>query len=144
MDPATLALLGIGLEAFGSFQSNQAQASALSRDAQTSTQNAMAAVAKSRADAEQQIIQSRYILGEQRAGFAAAGVEGGSVEAVMSDSAINAEMDRLSILFGGDVRSKTFMSEAQAKSQGAKDVSTAGFFGLLSSGFKGASIAAKE
>ena len=57
----------------------------------------------------------------------------------MMDSAINAEMDRLSILFGGDVRSKAFMAESQAKISASRDVKKAGLLDTLSSGFMAAS-----
>ena len=140
MDPVTiLGLTGIGLSVFGNYQSGLAQSASLQSEAAQARINAITARQKAVIDADAQSIQARKLLGEQITDFAAAGVSGGSVEAVMADSMINAEMDRLSIIFGGDIRSKAFMSEAESKLQASKDIKSAGILGLLSGGFLGAS-----
>lgn len=135
---AGLMAAGFAIQALGQYEASKRQARALKSEANTARMNAQAARLKAQADADLQMIQTRQVLAEQKTGFAAAGVSGGSVDAVMADSAINAEMDRLSIIFGGDVRSAAFMSEAEAKMKGARDVKEAGLFGLVSTGFKGA------
>lgn len=136
--PALLAGAGLGLELFGQKQAGDAQSSALREEARIARQNAKAAKLKAQSDAEQQVIQSRQIMSETQTDFAAAGVEGGSVFAVMANSAVNAEMDRLNILFGGDVRANMLKSQAAGFGMQADDAKSAGLFSLLATGFKGA------
>lgn len=136
---AVLMAAGFALNAYGKHKSAKAQSNALKSEAGIAKFNAMAAKLKAQADADLQVIQSRHVLAGMKADYAGAGVEGGSVDAVMMDSAINAEMDRLSILFGGDVRSKAFMAESQAKISASRDVKKAGLLDTLSSGFMAAS-----
>ena len=116
---------------FGGFISKQSEAKALKDQAQQSFENAKTAKLQAQNEAELQVLQSRKLLGEQTAGFAAAGVEGGSVFAVMADSMINAEMDRLSILYGGDIRSENFSAQGSSQRRGASNLKTASFFDFM-------------
>lgn len=137
MDPITLAAIGMGLQAFGSFEASQATASALGEQASAARRNAKMAKLEAQFEAEARVIQARKMMGEQVTDFAAAGVSGGSPFAVMSESLVNAEMDRLSVLFGGNIRSRNFMAEAEGKAKAARRTREAGVIGLLGAGFSG-------
>jgi len=139
---AILGGLGSGLEIYGKIKASKDEASALQAEAAIAGQNAQAAILKAKAEAEVQVIQSKYIMGTQKADFASAGVEGGSVAAVMANSATNAELDRLNILFGGDVTAHGFQSEQQQKLKSASDVTSAGMYDALASGLQLATMAA--
>ena len=139
-----LMAVGAGMQMYGSFAGGQASKEAYQDQAQSAEQNAAMALLKAKADAELQVIQSRKVLGEQTADFAAAGVTGGSALAVMADSKINAEMDRLSILFDGDIRNANFRSQAKSLRKQAKAASQAGTFGALGDGFMGAGQSSKK
>lgn len=130
-----LMFAGAGLSAYGSMMGSQAQQQALNDQAATAEQNAKIAKQKAFADAEMFAIQSRKVLAEQKADFSASGVEGGSVFAVMADSKANAELDRLNILFGGNIRAAQYMSEAESKYQGAENVRQAGIYSAFGSIF---------
>lgn len=132
---------GYGMQAFGTYQAGKKQAQALRYEAAIARRNAAAAQEQAKADADQQQLQAMKIMAEGEAGYAAAGLSGGSVDAVMRESAVNAEFDRLNILFGGDVRSAGFMSEAEQKLSAAKDIKEAGILGALSYGFKAGAAA---
>ena len=130
-------LIGTGLQMFGQVEAGKASARALKDQANSAESNAKAAQLKAQADAELQVIQSRKILGEQETGFAASGVSGGSALAVLADSKINAEMDRLSILFDGDIRSANFRSEARSLRRQGSEAKRAGVLGAITAGFQG-------
>lgn len=132
------AAIGVGLQLFGQIKAASGQSRALKSEAAAADRNARAARLKAQADAEMQMIQARSIIASQKAGFAAAGVEGGSVDASLADSAINAEMDRLSILYGGNLRSNEFSAEAASKRRAASDVKKASLFNMLGTGFQAA------
>lgn len=140
-DPVTAGLIIAGV---GGVMSSMAQSEALDAEADTARRNAQLTKMKTEADAENQVIQARKFLGEQAAGYAASGVEGASVFAVMADSMVNAEMDRLSIILGGDVRSRNFMAEAESKIKASRNVQTAGIIGAIGDGFMAAGKAKKN
>jgi hypothetical protein len=142
VDPVTLMMMaGQGLSMFGQHESIVAQTNALKSQEQQAIYNAQSARLKGIADAELYAIQAQKLIAGQKGEFTAGGVSGGSAMAVMADSRINAEMDRLNIIFGGNLRSAQFMSEAQAKHQGAKDLNKAGLFQTLAGGFGMAGLA---
>lgn len=138
---AGLMAAGFALQAYGQYQSGQKRARALRYEAQIAQRNAQAARKQAFDEAQQQQIQATKVIGEAKAGYAAAGVKGGSVDAVMRESAINAEFDRLNILFGGDVRAADFMSESQQKRMAATDIERASLLDVLSTGFMAAGSA---
>lgn len=130
---------GLAAQAYGQYQSSQAESDALSTESQQATINARSAMLKAKAEAEQQAIQARKFMGEQAGQFAGGNIEGASTYAVQADSMVNAEMDRLSIIFGGNLRSNAFKSEAMLKTSEAQSTKQAGIMGLIATGFKAAS-----
>lgn len=122
-----LALMGLGMftEIMGQQKAGVSSARSLRLESRAAKQNAQFALDEAEAEADARMIQARKIMGEQVADFAASGVTGGSVFSVMADSLVNAEMDRLSILFGGDIRSKNFMNESDAKMSESRAVKKA-------------------
>ncbi len=128
--------LGFAFGAYGENQAANAQSQALGKQAAAAKDNAHLAIFKAQAEAENQVIQSRAILGKQTADYSAGNLGGQSVFGVMADSATNAEMDRLNILFSGKIKSNQFLAESSAKHQAGVDVSNANTWKILSMGFQ--------
>lgn len=140
MDPVTMmAAIGFGAQAIGGIMGAKSQSQALEEQAQIAANNAYAARLKAKADAETQVIQATHVLNAQTADYAAAGVEGGSVFAVMADSAANAELDRLNIVFNGRVKSDAYMAQAASDMDAASNVRKSAIFNLAATGFQAGS-----
>lgn len=145
MDPATMMLaLGFGTQLMGGIMGTRSQSKAYEEAASAARTNAMAAKMKAAADADQQMLQANAVFGAQTAGYAAAGVEGGSPIAVMADSMASAEMDRLNILFGGKVKGDAYSAQANASMDAASDIRRGGLFSTLATGFQAAGTFAKK
>jgi hypothetical protein len=85
-----------------------ANAAALGRQAQV-------AQAQGYADEQTQRRQARQIMGDQAAAAAQAGSMGGTTDKVISQSAINAELDALNIRYGGTMKASGLMAQAAAE-----------------------------
>lgn len=135
---------GYALQGISQVMSTQGQVRSLSAQAGVAEKNADLAILQAKFNAQNQVIQSQKQIAAGEAGYAASGVSGGgSVFAVIADSMINAELDRLSIIHGGDVRAANFRNQAASAKQASRDASAAGFFNVLSTGFMAAGSAAK-
>lgn len=98
-----------------------------------------AAVLRTQArSARQQALQDEYAQrrgarqfeGHARAAAAqAGGGEGGSVEMLLEQSAIMAELDALNIRYGGEMRARGLLAEARATRKRGQQAFTAGMFG---------------
>lgn len=130
--------LGFVVNAYGESEAAGKQAQALGQQASAAQKNAWFARQKAQADAENQVIQSRAILAKQSADFSAGNLEGGSVFSVMAESATNAEMDRLNILFSGKIKSDQYTAEMNSKMAEGKDLLKASIYKVLGSGFQSA------
>ncbi len=140
MDPVTLmTAIGFGSQLIGGMSATRNQSQALEAEAQAATNNALSAKLKAQADAQTQVIQARAVINRQTSEFAASNLEGASVFAVLADSTANAEMDRLNIIFNGKVRADAYTAEANAKMDAQGNIRDAGLFGILGTGFSGAS-----
>ncbi len=91
----------------------QAQKAA-KEQADAANQNAANAMSQAKSDAAMQAIQGQKQIAGEKADFAAGGVSGGSVMATIADSMANAELDRLNIIHGGQMRSRAYSAEATA------------------------------
>lgn len=90
--------IGTGISALGAIQGGNQQARAAEFNAQAAQNQAAAQEAQQRR-------QAARVMGQGRANVAASGIEmDGSPLEVMADSAANAELDALTIRYGGQVR----------------------------------------
>ena len=95
---SAIGFAGTALSAIGSIQSGNAQARAAEYNAQAAQNQAAAQEAQQRR-------QAARVMASGRANAAASGIEmDGSPLEVMADSAANAELDALTIRYGGQVR----------------------------------------
>ena len=134
---------GAAVSAVGSLMGAQATANSLNAQANLQIQNAQEAEAQGAFDANKSAIQSGDRIGQEVAGYAAAGVTSasGSATAVLMESASNAELDRLNILHGADIKAINYENQASMERAGASSAMVGGIFGALGAGSKaGASI----
>jgi hypothetical protein len=133
------------LQAAGSIQQGQAARSAANYNAQVAENNAAAARAQAAENARRQRVMNKKALGSIRAGYGASGVtlEGSPLD-VLEESAMNAELDALSIEHAGLVRALGFQNDAALERFGGRNASRAGYMGaaaaLLGGGARIASM----
>lgn len=124
--------------AYGQYQAGKAQEAAYNYNAQVQEQNAKVAQQKAAYEADKQAQRIRRLNATQRAAYAASGINlSGSALDLMEDSTTQGEMDRLAILYGGDVeaanaRNEATLSRFQGKAAAAAGTSAA--FGTLLGG----------
>lgn len=135
---AVVAGIGLAANIFGQKESARAQKRAYNKQAENAAKNAAAAQKQAKFDAKLHEFQAEKAIEGTKAGFAAAGVSGGSLEAVIQDSVINAEIDRMNILNGGDIRSRSFINQSVAASVAGEDIGKASTLQQLGTAFSGA------
>lgn len=129
--------------AVGALSSGNAASSAAEYNARLAERNAQISRDQAAADAEQQQRHARLVIGTARAGYGASGItlEGSPLD-VLAMSASNAELDRQSILYRGELRGMGYDSEAALDRQRASTANTQGFFGAASALLTGGAKAA--
>lgn len=123
-----------GLQAAGAITKGNAEADAANYNAQVAASNAGLATQQAAEDERIFRIQSRGQIAEQRAGYAASGVqsqEGNAVD-VLGESASNAELDALKIRHGGEVKANAYQQEAYSATRRGELASLGG--GLSAAG----------
>lgn len=97
-------------------------------NAKVAENNAIASRQQAAANAEAQQRDARMRIGQMEANYAASGVslEGSPLE-ILEQSARNSEMDRLNILYGGELRAGNYGAEAQLNKSRASSAMTSGF-----------------
>lgn len=140
-DPISIGLTVIStlVSAIGSIQQGQAATSAARSNAQIAASNAQIARATAAQDAEAKDRENRQRLGAIAASFGASGVTAaGTPLDVLGDSARQAELDRQTILYKGEIRALGFSNTAALDTAQAGNAQRAGFFkagsALLSGG----------
>jgi hypothetical protein len=134
---ATMAV-ATAVTAYGQYQAGKAQEAAYEYNAKVQEQNAKVAQDKAAYEADKQAQRVRRLNATQRAAYAASGINlSGSALDLMEDSTTQGEMDRLAILYGGNVEAANARNEAtlarfQGKSAAAAGQSAA--FGTLLGG----------
>lgn len=119
---------GLGLSAFGAYQSGQNQAAAAQASAQAQAANAAAATYNAQiADQNAQIMRDQEaaaVASQQRdaartigamiAGYGASGVQGdtGSPLDVLADSARTAELDKLTLQYNYELKARDYNNQA--------------------------------
>lgn len=138
---AILAGAGFATQILGNIQTTKARLRSLKDQARVAEINAALAQRDAEFNAGRQSLAAGQIIAGTKADYAAAGFSGesGSVLAVLANSYANAELDRLSILHGGNVRSFNYAEEAASARKESGAIRQAGLMNLLSSGLNFAS-----
>jgi len=116
-----MSAVGSAVSAYGMMQAGKAQQRAYEYNAQIAERNAQIARDQAAYEAERQESRMRRVIAGQRVGYLASGVtlEGSAME-LMVDTTVQGEMDRLAILYGGEVESVNQEAEAAlSRMQGA-------------------------
>ncbi len=137
-----MSIFGQAFSMFGQIDSYHAQAKEYKTQAIQAQQNAAMALETAKASADMYAVQARKMISSTTSEYAAGGLEGGSVMAVIADSKANAELDRLNILFGGDIKSKEFTLQAAAKRRAEDSATKGAMYAALGGGFTTANAAA--
>jgi hypothetical protein len=144
---ATIAV-GTAVTAYGQYQAGQAQERALNYQAAVQERNAQIARQNAEYDAQRQSARLRRAIGSQRAAVLASGIqmEGTALE-LQQDTVQQAEMDRLAILYGGEINYQNARSEAElSRMQGkaAGQAGTTAAFGTVLGGLGSVGVAGKN
>ena len=137
---AALKAFGGATQGIGALIQGMAQGNALDFQATVAGQNANEAIDQGNFNAQKSQLISGERIGAIQAGYGASGVSGnsGSAAAVLMSSASNAELDRLNILHGADIKATNFQNQMSLDRMGASSSRTGGFLngvsGLVTSG----------
>lgn len=131
---------GAGAAAYGAIQSGNAASAADNYNAEVAAANATAATQQAQQNAMLQQQQAKQQLGSVVASYGASGVDAGSGSAldVLSMSASNAELDRQTILYKGQLQANGYTDEAQLDSSSAANAGEQGDLKAASSLLTGA------
>lgn len=119
MDPFTL--IGVGLSAAGQFASGSAQASQASYQAQVARQNAKiakmnaaTAVQTGRDNAFNKSLETRDLIGKEKAAQGASGIDvtSGSSKAVRDSTHLLGRMDEMTIMKSANQKGDAYMAQA--------------------------------
>lgn len=120
---AVTAALSASIGAYSAIASAEAQASAEEYNAKIAANNAAAAHRESMEEAARSRAHSRRVIAAQRAQMAkSGGAISGSALDVLGDSAIQAELDALSIQYRGAVSSTRERNQADLSRRAAKNL----------------------
>lgn len=131
MELSTLLLVaGTAVSAVGQLASASAAKNASNFNAQVASNNAIAARQTAAANAARESRLSRKRLGALRANIGASGITlAGTPLDLLEDSAAEEELNRLSIIQGGETQARGFENTASLDRAAASNAQTAGFFG---------------
>ena len=117
------------VKALGAIQQGNAAKGAANYNAGILEQNAANERQQAGAREDAQRRRAAMVLGTQRAAFAqSGGGMGGSAADVMEQSAINAELDALTLRYEGDLRARGMQAEATSERFAGKQAQRAGYF----------------
>ena len=133
---------GTAVNAFGAYSAGKAKQAAYNYDAQVAEMNAGIAKEQAEFEAARQESKTRRFIASQRVGFLANGVTiSGSAMDILSDTTIQGEMDRLAIIYGGEVEAVNYRNDAQRSRFAGKQEAKAGMFNAAGSLLSGAGSA---
>jgi len=147
------AIVGTGLSVYGAIQQGQMTSDTLNTQAQNLDAQAKEAESKGQYDAMREQLISGQKIGTSVAAYGASGVAGNSGSAldVIQASHQNAELDRMNILHGADIRAINYENQASMDRYGAQSAKLGSYWqalgaasqGMVKSGF-GQSAAAPK
>jgi len=138
--PYVIAAVGVGMSAYGQYQSGQAQEKAYKFNAAIAEQDAAAERKKADYEEGQARLRLRQLIGTQRTLYAKAGVDlaSGSPLMVLADTAARGEEDLEMIKYGGDVSVARQRNQASLQlfyGKQSRTAGTIGAFGTAAAGF---------
>lgn len=130
-DPSTIAKAAASVvSAAGSVIEGIGSQRAANYNARIADQNAQIAGMQAASEEGRQRNEAARLAGEQRAAYGASGVTmEGSPMTAMRDSAVQAEMDALSIRYQGAMKSRAYREEAAQQRYAGRQARFAGFVG---------------
>lgn len=125
-----MSAIGSVVGAIGAMEAANQQAQALEYNAKVAERNAQMAKDQADYEAKRQGSKMARLNASQRVAYLASGVmiDDGTAMDVMIDTTTQGEMDRLAILYGGDVESVNYRSQAASARMEAAAVKTAGMY----------------
>lgn len=133
---------GTAINAYGAYSAGKAKQAAYNYDAAVAEQNATMAKDQAAFEADRQESKTRRFVAGQRVSYLANGVTlSGSAMDILADSTIQGEMDRLSILYGGEVDAVNYRNDAARSRFAGKQEAKAGMFNAAGSLLSGAGSA---
>tara|TARA_Y100000389_G_C17263944_1_gene414450 strand:+ start:280 stop:771 length:492 start_codon:yes stop_codon:yes gene_type:complete len=131
-------IVGTAVSAYGQYQSGKAQKAAYDYNAQIEERNAQIARDQAAYDAKQQEKKTRQIIASQRVAYAAGGfTTAGTPLDTLRQSATEGEMDRMAILYGGDVEAQNRKSQAELQRMQGRAAKTAGTYAAVGTAIGG-------
>ncbi len=126
--------IAAAVAAASAISSAQQQKASAKYNEKVANQQAVAAQQEAAANAERQRRVAQKNIGSMQATYAASGVslEGSPLE-VLEQSARNAELDRLNILWSGETRSQGYRATAGLEGARASNASTSGYLSAAGS-----------
>jgi hypothetical protein len=134
-----LSAVGTGLSIYGSILKGQQQSQALQYRSTVEEQNATSAMTAAVLNANKQQMQFAKMQGQDIANYGASGVSGesGSVLDTLASNAKASEMDKQSILYGGQIKAVNYQNQASIDKTQAGQALTAGYINAAASLFGG-------
>lgn len=136
-----LAMMAVGtaVNAYGQYQAGKAQQRAAEYNAQIQERNAEIAKQQAEYEARRQAKRTRQVLASQRVAYNASGFVGSAGTALdtLRQTMQEGEMDRMAIMYGGDVEAVNQRSQAalsRMKGKAAAQAGRIGAFGTLLGG----------
>lgn len=135
MFEALLGLAGGAFSAYGDVQQGKMTSASLNKQADNLQQQAQEAEAKGQYDAMRNQMISASRIGSSQAAYGAGGVSAnsGSVLDVIQASHTNAELDRLNILHGADIRAINYQNQANMDRYAGKNAIQGSYWQALGS-----------
>lgn len=131
---AAFAIASAAVGAVGAIQQGNATAAAANYNAEVARENAKASREQTAADVEQKAREQRKHLGSVRANYGSSGlVFEGSAFDVFEDQMYDMELDKRLMTYKGEMRARGYDDDARLKKMEAKNATTAGYIGALSS-----------
>lgn len=124
---------------YAQYQAAKAQSKVMEYNAKIAEQNAVIAKQQADYEADRQASKMRRLTASQRVAYLASGVsvDGGTALDVMMDTTIQGEMDRLAILYAGDIESVNYRAQAAASRLEAEATKVAGKYRAYATAIQG-------
>jgi hypothetical protein len=137
-----LMIVGTAVTAYGQYQAGQDKKAALDYNAQIEERNAQVRLEKAEYDANQKDKRTRAVIASQRVAFAAGGFTvAGTPLDTLRDTATQGEMDRMAIMYGGEMDAENSRNQATLNRMEGKAASKAGKFAAAGTVLSGAGSA---
>lgn len=136
-------LIGPAISAIGQIREGEAANSAAQYNAQVAEQNAQTTLAQSAEEERRLRVMARKQIGDARANYGASGVslEGSPLD-VLEESAATAELDALTVRYGGQQKAQAYRNEAKLERFRGKNSKTSGYLSAAGTLFQAGGKAA--